>query len=269
MSGDSEIRLSVMSDDFGMSPAVNEGIVQAFTKGVLTDTNLMAPCGSFPEAVQLAKAHQIPVGIHATFTAEWDYLRWKPLTPLKSMAKADGTFRETVEGAWENADMGEAEAELKAQWMRIEASGLKITHACEHMGPDPWGRVAGLFAFHLRKEKTPSRNRVHAEKFNFPRTAWTSHFVTSALSTDPKVVREKLKEWIHTIGPGHHLWQCHCAVDHPSLEQMCKPDHLAFHWARTYRMIDQSLVLDPEVREWIEKRGIRLAPISECPTAGF
>jgi len=269
MGEDAKIHLSVMSDDFGMCPPVNEGIVEAFTKGVLTDTNLMVPCGSYSEAVQLAKIHRIPVGLHVTFTAEWDYLRWEPLTALKSMKRSDGTFHVTVEEAWKNADMGEAEAEFEAQWGRIEADGLGITHACEHMGPDPWGRVAGLFAFMLRKKKKPSRNKAHAEKFNFPRTNWDSNFVSSALSTDREVVRAKLREWIHSIGPGHHLWQCHCAVDHPSLEQMCKSTHPAFHWARTYRMIDQSLVLDPEVKDWIEKRGIQLTSIRQCPVEGF
>ncbi len=46
--------LVVMSDDFGMCPPVNEGIVQAFTEGLLTDTNLRPPCPSFSEAASLA-----------------------------------------------------------------------------------------------------------------------------------------------------------------------------------------------------------------------
>ena len=29
--------------DFGMHPAINEGIAQAFSEGLLTDANLMAP----------------------------------------------------------------------------------------------------------------------------------------------------------------------------------------------------------------------------------
>jgi len=269
MAKNSTIYLSVMSDDFGMSPAVNEGIVQAFTKGLLTDTNMMVPCPAFPEAVRLAKKHKIPVGLHATFTAEWDYLRWKPLTPLKSMVQKDGTFRTTVEAAWEKADLGEAEAELEAQWKRMESAGLPVTHVCEHMGPDPWGRVAGLFSFVLRKKKIPSRNRKNAEKYNFPYTAWDSNLMTSSLSTDLKPVKKKLKAWIQSLQPGYHLWQCHSAVDDGSLEKLCKPGHVGFHWARTYRVIDQSLVMDREVREWIEKRGIQRVPISRFPVGGF
>ena len=36
------IYLCVMSDDFGMHPAVNDGIVQAFSDGLLTDANAAA-----------------------------------------------------------------------------------------------------------------------------------------------------------------------------------------------------------------------------------
>src|SRR6185369_9237344 len=119
-----------------MCEAVNEGIAQAFTQGLLTDTNLMAPCPAFPEAVKLAKVHRIPVGMHATFTAEWDTLRWKPLTSLKSMVLPDGTFATTVAEAWKNADDAEAEGEFEAQWDRITSEGLKVTHICEHMGAE-------------------------------------------------------------------------------------------------------------------------------------
>jgi predicted glycoside hydrolase/deacetylase ChbG (UPF0249 family) len=51
------IYLSVVSDDFGMCPPVNDGIVQAFVEGLLTDANLMAPCPAFSDATQLARTH--------------------------------------------------------------------------------------------------------------------------------------------------------------------------------------------------------------------
>ncbi len=262
------IHLTVLSDDFGMCPAVNEGIAQAFTQGVLTDTNLMAPCPSFDEAVQLAKAHRIPVGIHNTFTAEWDYWRWKPLTPAKSMVRPDGTFHTTVAEAWEKAEIQEAETEFLAQLEKIEASGLSITHACEHMGAEM--KLAGLFSRLLKLKKVPYRNfTLNGEAYRIPRLIWDSVFASSEVGLDIRTRKAKLKEWLHSIGPGHHIWATHCAVDHHSLEQLTAPTHGAFNWTRLYRVLDQSLVLDPEVRHWIESRGIQLTPMSRCPVAGF
>jgi len=74
---DSPIRLVVLSDDFGMCEAVNEGITQAFTQGLLTDANLMAPCPAFHQAAQLAKPLRFP----------WACM---PLTPPNGITCAGG-----------------------------------------------------------------------------------------------------------------------------------------------------------------------------------
>lgn len=265
---DSPIKLVVLSDDFGMCEAVNEGVAQAFAEGLLTDANLMAPCPAFPEAAQMAKSLKLPVGMHATFTAEWDSLRWKPLTSLKSMVQADGTFHTTVEEAWKKADDGEAEREFEAQWDRITGAGLKVTHICEHMGAER--QLAALFARKCREKKVPYRNfSLDGDKHAIPHYRYDSVFASSGQSADRKVTRAKLKDWLESIGPGFHLWATHCAIDHPSLDALCRPSHVGFHWARTYRAIDQSLVLDPEVRDWIMGRGIQRISISECPVVGF
>lgn len=263
-----DIRLVVLSDDFGMCAAVNEGVAQAFTQGLLTDANLMAPCPAFPEAARLAKTLGIPVGMHATFTAEWDTLRWGPLTEPKSMVRPDGTFHTTVADAWKRADDREAEAEFEAQWSRITGSGLKVTHVCEHMGAER--QLAGLFRAQCTEKKVPYRNfSLDGAKWGIPRYQYDSVFVSSGRSTDRAVTKAKLKEWLHSIGPGHHLWGTHCAIDDPSLDKLCSSSHVGYHWARTYRAIDQSLVLDPEVRGWIESRGIQRIPLTQCPVVGF
>jgi predicted glycoside hydrolase/deacetylase ChbG (UPF0249 family) len=271
MAENSNIYLSIVSDDFGMLKAVNDGTAQAFTQGLLTDTNLMAPCPGFAEAAQWAKDHKIRVGIHVTFTASWDYFRYKPLTPLRSMVQPDGTFRMTVDKAWERPDMKEAEAEFEAQWRAIEAFGLNITYICEHMGSDKQtGRMAELFDRKAREKRTPYLPySIDVKKFKLPHYAFNSIFWTSGQSMDLSETKGKLKDWLHSLKPGHHLWACHAAVDDPAMDKMCEPNNPSFHWARTYRKIDQALLLDPEVRSWIEKRGIQRVPISSCPVAGF
>ena len=80
----SPIHLCIMSDDFGMHPAVNDGIAQAFTEGLLTDANLMAPCPAFKGAAALARDLHLPVGFHATLTCDWDRFFWGPLTQAPS-----------------------------------------------------------------------------------------------------------------------------------------------------------------------------------------
>ena len=48
-------RLVVNADDFGFTPDVNEGIVEAHRNGILTSTTLMANGDAFDDAVKLAR----------------------------------------------------------------------------------------------------------------------------------------------------------------------------------------------------------------------
>ena len=127
-------RLIVRGDDFGMCHSVNEGIVRAFTDGILTQSSVMVPCPWFTEAAQLARTHGIPVGIHQTLTCEWDNLRWRPLTSGPSLTGADGTFYRSVEEASAAVTHDEAVAELLAQAARFTAEDLDIDYLDVHMG---------------------------------------------------------------------------------------------------------------------------------------
>ena len=58
-------RLVVNADDFGFTPDVNEGIVEAHRNGILTATTLMANGDAFDDAVRLAaEVPTLDVGCH-------------------------------------------------------------------------------------------------------------------------------------------------------------------------------------------------------------
>ncbi|WP_047049997.1 ChbG/HpnK family deacetylase [Vibrio mexicanus] len=54
--------LLITSDDFGISHSVNQGILRGFTHGLLQSSNFMAAAPWLPEAVRLAKEHNLPMG---------------------------------------------------------------------------------------------------------------------------------------------------------------------------------------------------------------
>lgn len=57
--------LVVNADDFGMSAGVNEGIVDAHVKGIVTSTSLMVNRSSAEHAASLLEAHpSLSVGLH-------------------------------------------------------------------------------------------------------------------------------------------------------------------------------------------------------------
>jgi predicted glycoside hydrolase/deacetylase ChbG (UPF0249 family) len=58
--------LILNADDFAIHPAINEGIVEAYTKGVLTSTTLLLTTPFLNESIQHIKSCGIPTGIHLT-----------------------------------------------------------------------------------------------------------------------------------------------------------------------------------------------------------
>jgi predicted glycoside hydrolase/deacetylase ChbG (UPF0249 family) len=58
-------QLVVNADDFGFTPDVNSGIIEAHRRGILTATTLMANGGAFDDAVRLAReTPSLDVGCH-------------------------------------------------------------------------------------------------------------------------------------------------------------------------------------------------------------
>lgn len=258
-------QLCVMSDDFGMHPAVNEGIVKAFVDGVMTDTNLMAPCPAFEEAVALTRAHSIPVGLHTTVTCDWDVYRWGPLTDAPSLVTSGGFLKDSVADAWDGVDETEALNELRAQHEAIASQGISMTHIGEHMGVDHAGKGRRVMTALAREKGVCLKGHWRQYEPDMPHHIFDSSFSTSAVSTDLNESKAWLKEKLFGLGPGCHLWVIHAAMDHPSLDELCSHDFHAVNWARVYRANDLALTLDSEVKEWIEQLRIELVPTSDCP----
>jgi chitin disaccharide deacetylase len=73
--------LIVNADDFGRSPGVNRGIIEAFEDGIVTSASLMVRWPAAAEAAVYARAHpSLSVGLHVDLS-EWVYANeeWSPV----------------------------------------------------------------------------------------------------------------------------------------------------------------------------------------------
>jgi chitin disaccharide deacetylase len=261
----SGIYLCVMSDDLGMHPAINEGIACAFTDGLLTDANIMAPCPAFREGAAIAKQIGLPTGFHATLTCDWDIYRWGPLTKAPSLTTPEGYFKHLVALAWSEAKDEEVLAEMTAQMDAIEAEGIRSTHASNHMGNDGQGRLFRALA-QIGVERTgPLRREPIGQAGILPARQWDSSFFSSEWTLDYKRRRAYLKGLLRRMQAGYHLWMVHAAVDHPSLDALCSPEFFAWNWARPYRAADMSLLMDPEIKDLLEELGIQRISVDCAP----
>lgn len=248
----SDITLVVQSDDFGMCHAVNAGIVKAFTEGILTEATCMVPCPWFDEAAALAKQHAIPVAMHSTLTAEWDHLRWRPLTQGKSLREQDGTFHRSIAAAREHSTIDEAIEELEAQFERFVQTGLDPIHIDCHMGI-------------VHREAYAHVCRTHSKRFLHgvieEGIKWDSRAGLSERPTETKLAW--LVEYLEGLAPGRHVLVAHVAVDDPELDAMARPEAHNYHWTRPYRISDLDAITSPLAREVVERRGIKLVSTRE------
>jgi predicted glycoside hydrolase/deacetylase ChbG (UPF0249 family) len=130
-------RLVVNADDFGFTRDVNEGILEAHQKGILTATTLMANGDAFEHAVRLARQNPaLDVGCHLVLVGGRSLL--PPYRPLPAtVPKLLAAIAARQIAIYE---------ELAAQARKILASGIAATHLDTHkhthLAPPVLGAVA-------------------------------------------------------------------------------------------------------------------------------
>lgn len=127
-------RLVVTADDFGLSVEVNEAVRRAHRDGILTCASLMMGAPAVQEAVDIAKADGLPVGLHLTL------VDGRPVLPperVPDLVDSHGRFRAGLVGpavrlASSPRARRQARAECEAQIEAFLATGLKLDHVNAH-----------------------------------------------------------------------------------------------------------------------------------------
>lgn len=128
--------LVINADDMGASPTVNEAIRHAHEKGALTSASIMAGGDAFTGAVELARElPRLSTGIHITLCDGRSVLPKSKIPNLvdgacyfeKSPAKAGFRYWRH----WKKLS-GQIEAEMEAQFDKLESAGITPSHADSH-----------------------------------------------------------------------------------------------------------------------------------------
>lgn len=132
-------RLIVNADDFGLTPGVNRAILEAHGHGIVTSTTLMANAHAFQEAAR--RAHSTPglsIGCHVVLIDGVPLLKGSDVSTLvTSRRQSEPCFRVGLVGFAARAlrgafDSRQIEAEATAQFRRLQAAGLSLTHFDTH-----------------------------------------------------------------------------------------------------------------------------------------
>lgn len=156
-------RLIINSDDFGYTPAVSRGIVEAHQAGVLTSTSLLPNLEGFEDAARLAR-EEVPalgIGVHINLVQGAPLARVPTLTDPRTgeFHSMPRLTRLAITGRIAAADV---EAECTAQIRRLRDAGVRITHVDSHQHahvlPGIWRPLA----------ETAVREGIHTVRWPVP-----------------------------------------------------------------------------------------------------
>ncbi|MBM3738029.1 MAG: ChbG/HpnK family deacetylase [Acidobacteria bacterium] len=167
-------RLIVNADDFGFTNDVNEGIIEAHHRGILTATTLMATGGAFQHAVIMAKeSPELDVGVHLT------------LVGTRALSRPERALPPTVRGLVGEIALGTLDVfkEMEAQLMRVVNAGLIPTHfdthKHTHLHPRVLDATLDLAAkYGIRWVRRPFDLPLPAEAVVPARKRWTARAMT-------------------------------------------------------------------------------------------
>ncbi len=273
-------RLIVNADDYGRSPGVSRGILQAHREGIVTSTTVMI---NQPDVeTQLAEALACPelgIGLHLVFSA------WRPVLPpeeIPSLVNSDGRFL-SQHDLWARAEEispAHVRAEFRAQLERFDGlAGRQPDHLdCHHfvhLYPPFFQEYADLAAEYRLPLRVPFPPEADFERAaatlpyleEFPidlvrgmivtnsallqarQLAHPDHFISTFFGTEALTLTH-LFDLLSTLPEGTSELMCHPGWDDAGL---------ASSTYRGERETELKLLTDPSVRVRVAELGIELA----------
>jgi chitin disaccharide deacetylase len=252
------------ADDVGMCEATVSAYRELLGSDVPIPASTMVPCGWFPAAAALCRAHpEADMGVHLTLTSEWDAYRWGPIStrdPASGLLDAEGCFPRTVAPVVRGAKCSAVRTELEAQLDRALAAGIDVTHLDCHMAVLFNDTLAPDYVELARKRRLPIFNARWDRRLlesigvdsatlepdpDFPAfdRAWMS-----PLDRPDEDPFERVRRKIGALPIGLTQLIFHPATDGVELRAIA-PDHRA-------RVADLAVLRSDKLAGWLREEGI-------------
>lgn len=252
---DEQVQLLVRSDDMGCCNAVNRACIESYQNGISRSVEIMASTPWFFQAVEMLK--QVPdfdVGVHLTLTSEWELLKWGPLTQSPTLVDPNGFFLPMTSqrddfppntGFLEsNFDLGEAEAELRAQIELVKKHIPQVTHLSAHMGTA------------MASDELRAITRQLADEYGLPIEFPNLKRAPRPTNWKESNNREALFiNMLNELTAGQWLFVEHPGIDNAEMRGM---GHKGYEDVARDRALVTEVFTSPKVKAAIEELGIEL-----------
>jgi hopanoid biosynthesis associated protein HpnK len=132
-------RLIVNADDFGMTSGINHAIVESHQNGIVTSATLMARGAAFDEAVGLSRSNPgLQVGCHVSLVQSLPMLPPSTVPSLVKRENSGSAYRHRglpalgLAAVLGRLSPGEIAQEARAQFQKLQAAEIKISHFDTH-----------------------------------------------------------------------------------------------------------------------------------------
>ena len=254
--------LIIRADDMGSFHAANVACMEAYKNGVETSIEVMVVTPWFPEAVRMLRENPgIDVGLHLTFTSEWDNVKWRPLTHCPSLTDKNGYFLPMMtpnpaypglaitENKW---DLAEVEREARAQIELALRNIPWISHVSGHMGATGFApEVVALMKRLAEEYDLPMIDRVGAmEEYDF------SYRGYDGPSRTPAEKEASFLRMLDKLESGER----YMFIDHPALDndEMRPVGHIGYEHVAADRQGVTDLFTSDRVKQALREKGIKL-----------
>jgi predicted glycoside hydrolase/deacetylase ChbG (UPF0249 family) len=241
-------RLIVNADDFGRSPGINRGIVEAHRHGIVTSTTLMVNLPWSPGAAELAAdVPELGVGLHLNFCYG------PPLsTGSASLLGPDDLLDRDLSRLRERATASDIDREARVQLVRFrELLGRDPTHLDSHQHVHSWPAAIQPVAALARELGVPVRacSVDHRDLLRMLEVACPDAFVIDFYGA-ANINVSTLSAIVAALPCGTTELMCHPGRD---------DDAIVDSSYRREREIELATLCAPEVQERLIASGIELA----------
>ena len=193
-------------DDLGSSQSANLAIDSVTRAGLFKNVSVMAPGPAVEAAAQLLKdRREICFGMHLTLNAEWDKVKWRPVSKL---TKESGLIDENGYFLSDPSLFTSAKpavetvlAEASAQLEKLHRLGFDIRYIDSHMFPEMF--IEGLDE--AMKEFVHKKGLID-----------TMHYYQLPPGfREYENASEKPFHYLRTLPAGQYFFVCHPAFDTP------------------------------------------------------
>lgn len=250
-------KLIVRGDDMGFSHSGNDALIKCYKEGIETSIEVIIPSPWFPEAVKLLEQNKmVDVGLHFAITAEWDNIKWRPMTDAASLRNKDGYFypmlfhnnnypqQAVMDNPWKIADI---EKELRAQIETALKYIPRLSHISGHMGSTAFTPEV--------KEMT---KRV-AKEYKLAMIDADSGISYTGFDFRNKSTDERIQAFINMLDKLEE-GKTYVYVEHPGLDndELRAIYHIGYEDVAKGRQDVTNIFTSDKVKEAIEQKGVQL-----------